>query len=402
MLDLAAAFRRDRPPMPALVRLMRRALQHFAADRGMLVLRDQETGRHVTWSAMRRDGRLRVGLRLTDADPLPLSFLAATEAFIANDLHAGARTALCYDVVSGAITRRPTPETFPVPDLPQACAIMGSPVLIQRERRGYAVVVRDGRRKFTRADLEFLALLVGQAAAGFENLRLQQKAEEVVVLEERARIARDLHDGFIQSLAGIDLRVEACKLLLQRDPPQVPRKLDELQQAVARGYREVRQYLNVLRTPRGPVDDLWASLDRLAAEFSARERLRVQVARPRADPCLPSATAHELAQIVREALQNAVRHGRATQAVVKVATRPSHTYLVVRDNGIGFLNGNGSIDADGFLSFGSTPWSIRERAAAVGGALRVWTRPGEGTEISIVIPAGVRGGRPTSDRRTQA
>src|SRR5205807_4665586 len=134
------------------------------------------------------------------------------------------------------------------------------------------VVIRDSRPKFTRDDLEFLLLLVGQAAAGFENVRLQEKAEEFAVSEERSRIARDLHDGFIQSLAGIDLRVEACKLLLQRDPARVRHELEELHEAVNRGYREVRHYLSILRAASRPADDLWSSLDRLAAEFSIRER----------------------------------------------------------------------------------------------------------------------------------
>jgi len=110
------------------------------------------------------------------------------------------------------------------------------------------------------------------------------------------------------------------------------------------------------------------------------------LSRPPADPGLPTSTAYEITQIVREALHNAVRHGRATQAVVKLAARPSHVYLVVRDNGKGFVNGNGSIDADGFLAPTSAPWSIRERAAALGGSLRVWTRANEGAEISLMIP----------------
>ena len=88
------------------------------------------------------------------------------------------------------------------------------PILIQRELRGRAMVLRKRRPKFAREDMEFLLLVVGQAAAAFEAARLQAKAEEVAVLEERARIARDLHDGFIQSLAGIDLRAEACLKML--------------------------------------------------------------------------------------------------------------------------------------------------------------------------------------------
>src|SRR5262249_21114375 len=91
---------------------------------------------------------------------------------------------------------------------------------------------------------------------------------------------------FIQSLAGIDLRIEACKLLLQRDPARIPRELEELHQAVDVGYREVRHYLTVLRGAGTPSEagDLCATLDRLAAEFSIRARLRGHFARPPASP----------------------------------------------------------------------------------------------------------------------
>ena len=397
MLDLPAAFRRGRPPGRALGRLMRRALEHFAAERGLLVLRDPESGRYFSWEVARRSGRVRLGLRITDVDPFPLPFARETEGLLVNDLRPGSGTALCYDVLTGAIRRRGIvpPLTLPEPSL--ADSLIVAPVLIQHELRGRAVVIREARRKFTRDDLEFLLLLVTQAAAGFENVRLQEKAEEFAVAEERGRIARDLHDGFIQSLAGIDLRVETCKLLLQRDPGRIPRELEELHQAVDRGYKEVRHYLTVLREPHREEKNLWGALDRLAAEFSSRERMKVRIVRPPADPELSPTTAHDLAQIVREALRNAVRHGRASQAVIKISCRGTEVSLVVHDNGAGFPNGKG----DGFLAPQATPWSIRERTAALGGSLRVWTKPGRGAEIIVTIPAAGRG-RYGSERRMQA
>jgi signal transduction histidine kinase len=391
LLDLTSVVRRTPPTGRTLTQLMRRALAFFEGQQALLVLRDPESGRYFTWSVRRRQRHIRVGVRITEDDPYSFPFAAQTEGFVANDL----RSALCYDVINGAISRRTIPPDLPLPG-DGAQALLVAPVLIQRTLRGWAVVARETGRKFTRPDLEFLLVLVGQAAAGFETARLQAKAEEVAVLEERARIARDLHDGFIQALAGIDLRVEATKLHLQRDPARVPRELEELHQAVDRGYREVRHYLTVLRTASRQADDFGSTLDRLAAEFSIRERLRVYLSRPPADPGLPTSTAYELTQIVREALHNAVRHGRATQAVVKLAARRSHVYLVVRDNGRGFANGNGSIDADGFLTPAAAPWSIRERAAALGGSLRVWTRANEGAEISLLIP--VSGGARISDQ----
>jgi len=402
MLEMPAAFRRSRAPGRALSRLMRHTLKHFEAERGLLVLRDPESGHYVTWDVVRRDGRTKLAFRVTDTDPLPLPFATATEGFLANDLRPATGTALCYDIMTGTMERRALTLPFQLAEPVAVQAILAAPVLIQRELRGHALVVRGARRKFTRDDLEFLLLLVGQAAAGFENVRLQEKAEEVAVLEERARIARDLHDGFIQSLAGIDLRVEACKMLLKRDPSRVPPALEELHQAVDRGYREVRHYLNALRTSRRPAQDLWTALDRLAHEFSSRERLAVHVARPSADPGLSPSTGYELTQIVREALHNAVRHGRASQVVVKINARPSHLYLIVRDNGQGFTRDREPIDADGFLSPAAAPWSIRERTAALGGALSVWSKAGHGAEIQLKIPAPGKTLQRTPDRRMYA
>jgi len=140
----------------------------------------------------------------------------------------------------------------------------------------------------------------------------------------------------------------------------------------------------------------------MARDFSVRERLRVHLSRPSEDCALAPRTGYELTQIVREALHNAVRHGRATRAIVKVAARPSHVYLVVRDNGHGFHNANGAVDADGFLATQAAPWSIRERSEALGGSLSVWTRPGCGAEIVLTIPTVGRAARQTVERRITA
>jgi signal transduction histidine kinase len=398
MLEVPEAFRL-RPAARGLARLMRDTLTHFESQHGILVLRDPETDRYFRWD-VRRGRRTRLGLKISEMNPLPVGFSEPTWGFLANDLRPATGVALCYDMRSDRVTRTKLPPSLALPGSAQNMLV--APIIIGGQLRGHALAIREVRRKFTRDDLEFLLLIVGQAAAGFENVRLQEKAEELAVLEERARIARDLHDGFIQSLAGIDLRIEACKMLLQRDPRRVRRELEELHQAVDHGYREVRHYLNVLRATGRPASDLWTTLDKLAQEFSKREGLRVHLVRPSAGPSLSATTGFELAQIVREALRNAVRHGGATQAIVKVGTRASHLYLLVRDNGSGFVNGNERVDADGFLDHGAAPWSIRERTAALGGRLQVLSHPGRGVEVSIVIPVGAASDRYGADRRMYA
>jgi len=398
MLEIPASFRL-RPAARGLARLMRDTLVHFDSQHGIIVLRDPQTDRYFRWD-VRRGRRTRLGLKISEVNPLPLGFADPTCGFLANDLRPATSMALFYDVRSERVLRTKLPPTLALPGSAQN--MMVAPIIIGGHLRGHALAIREVRRKFTRDDLEFLLLIVGQAAAGFENVRLQEKAEEVAVLEERARIARDLHDGFIQSLAGIDLRIEACKMLLQRDPRRLRRELEELHQAVDHGYREVRHYLNVLRAAGRPASELWTTLDRLAQEFSKREGIRVHLMRPSGDPGLSATTGFELAQIVREALRNAVRHGGATQAIVKVGTRASHLYLLVRDNGSGFVNGNERVDDDGFLDQGAAPWSIRERTAALGGRLRVLSHAGRGVEVSIIVPVDTASDRYGADRRMYA
>jgi signal transduction histidine kinase len=390
MLDLTTALRRDRASTLSLTRVMRRVLGYFDAPRGLLVLRDPESSRYFAWDFSRRGGRLRLAQRIAERDPLPVPFASSTEAFLANAIQPGSGTALCYDVVSGALQRKAIQPDLRLPADGGAQAVLVVPVLVQRELRGRVLIAREARPNFTRDDLEFLLVIVGQAAAGFEAARLQEKAEEVAVLEERARIARDLHDGFIQSLAGIDLRVEALRLMHERDPARVPGELAELQQTVDRGYREVRHYLSVLRSSSRQARDLTAALDRVVAEFSIRDRLRVQLTLPPGEPGLSPGVAYELTQIVREALRNAVRHGHASEAEVRLATYDSHCSLTVRDNGRGFRPGLRAVAADGAIAPANVPWSIRERAAALGATLRVRSRPGEGAELVLQIPSGPR------------
>jgi signal transduction histidine kinase len=388
MLDLTTAIRAGRPPGRALTRIMRRVLDHFDAPRGLVVLRDPESRRYFTWDMdRRRGGRLRLGLRISEHDPFPMAFASSTEAILCNVADPRGTTALCYDVVSGATQRKVVGADTHLPGDGADQALLMVPILVQRELRGRAIVLRKRRPKFAREDMEFLLLVVGQAAAAFEAARLQAKAEEVAVLEERARIARDLHDGFIQSLAGIDLRAEACRKMLDRDPARVPHELEELQQTVERGYREVRHYLNVLRAASREAHDLRAALEQVAAEFSIRERLRVKLELPTDDPGLPPSTGYELTQIVREALRNAVRHGGAKDAMVKLTSYGAHCSLVIRDNGRGFQSPAAAVGADGTVQPAAVPWSIRERTAALGGTLRVRSQAGHGVEIHVVVPA---------------
>lgn len=390
MLELMTTVRRRPPNGLLLGLLMRRVLRFFGAQHAVLSVQDPESHRYFTWHLEHTGRRRRFGLTITTQPTCVLPFASGAEGVLANDTRHGAGSALCYDPITGTLERRPVTPATRLP-VQHPTGLIAAPILLQEGSRGYALLATTGQRRFTRDDLEYLLLLVTQATAGLEAARLQAKAEEIAVLEERARIARDLHDGFIQSLAAIDLRLESLKRLLGRDPARVPAALQDLHGTVERGYADVRHYLKVLRDTTRPVEGLGTAIDRVVAEFTLRHKMSVTVHRPPTDPDLPATAVHELAQIIREALNNAARHGRASNAMVKVSDYGAHLVLIVREDGAGFA---APTDADGFLPAEALPWSIRERAELLGGELRIRSRPGKGTELSLSIPHDVRSERP--------
>jgi hypothetical protein len=387
MLDLTTAIRPGRPPGWALTHIMRRILHHYDAPQGVVVLRDPESRRYFTWDMNRQYGRLKLGLRISESDPYPLPFTSSTEAFFCNTSDPRGLTALCYDVVSGATQRKAVAGDVACPAAASTRRSDGTdphPARAPRPRHGAA-----------QAPAEVRARGHGVPAARRRPSRPRRSRPRASKPRpRRSRCSRSAPASRAicttassnRSPASTSAPRRACKML-DRDPARVPRELAELQQTVERGYREVRHYLNVLRSSSREAHDLRTTLEQVAAEFSIRERLRVTLELPPDDPDLPSTTAYELTQIVREALRNAVRHGSAKDATVKLTVYGPHCSLLIQDNGRGFKTPSGAVGADGVVQPNAVPWSIRERTAALGGTLRVRSQTGRGVEIHVVVPA---------------
>jgi signal transduction histidine kinase len=213
--------------------------------------------------------------------------------------------------------------------------------------------------------LVFVSLLL---AGGLREIRsYQRRLELAAIMDERRRVARDLHDGLAQELAFI--AVHSQRLLRTGDEP-----LRMLATAAERALEESRLAIRTLsRRADDPFDSEVAQLaEHLATRAGARVRLDLD-SRAR----LPAEPRNELLRILREAMTNGLRHGGATEMAVELAAEPG-VRLRVRDNGKGFdprKPGHG---------FGLT--SMRERADALGGRLRVHSRPGEGTEVEVLLP----------------
>jgi signal transduction histidine kinase len=190
---------------------------------------------------------------------------------------------------------------------------------------------------------------------------------EKAVLEERRRLARDLHDGVAQELGFIATRAQELAASkdgeAQRIAAAAERGLDEARRAIAALTRAVDEPLDVA---------LAQAAEEVAGRAGARVRLSLD---PAAD--VPATTREALLRIVREAVTNATRHGNASSISVEL-TNGDGLSLRIADDGVGFD------PKDPSVGFGLI--SMRDRARALGGELRVASTPGHGTEVEVILP----------------
>jgi signal transduction histidine kinase len=259
-----------------------------------------------------------------------------------------------------------------------------------RHRAGLAGVLAVAAQSTTAfASPEERRLLEGigeQIALGVENARLQERVLDRAVLEERERIARELHDGLAQVLGYINTQTQAVKKLLQsRKLGDATSELDAMG-AVARDvYADVREAIVGLRTPpRGLVPTIREYLQRLPRLEGGEIELRVED--DVEDVALAPSTEIQLVRIVQEALSNVRKHAGASHVQVVVEADEGAVDVQIVDDGQGFDP----------LLFDRTGWprlglqTMRERAQAIGGTFEVTSAPGEGTRVAVHVPAKAR------------
>jgi PAS domain S-box-containing protein len=250
--------------------------------------------------------------------------------------------------------------------------------------------------QFSRQDPQPLKLFAAQAAIAIENARLYEAVkghlEEVRALssrlmvireEEAMRIARDLHDEVGQALTSILLGVQALRST--EDPAEMRRHADELRVLTARSLDEIRRVIRSLRPPALDEVGLVAVLRRHLREYGAATGLRIDVCGPGLEHALlPPDVSIALFRIAQEAITNVGKHARAQCVSVTVTEREGHVILLVEDDGCGFdvaAARRSSRRADHLGLVG-----MEERAALLGGAIRIESAPGQGTTVLAEIP----------------
>jgi len=255
----------------------------------------------------------------------------------------------------------------------QARSILAVPLLVRDQVTGVLTIINRTLGEFDARDRTLVETLAASAAVAVENARLHDQAMQAAVTAERNRLARDLHDAVSQTLFSASVISETLPRLWKRDPSRVERGLEQLHQLTRGALAEMRALLVELRPTVLAETDLGDLLHQLAEATMSRTRITasVSVENKRA---LPPEVQIALYRIAQEALNNVVKHARASQVTLSLCNRPEQVELRVKDDGRGFDTGTvkpGHLGLD----------IMRERAQAIGISLKIASQPGQGTEI---------------------
>jgi signal transduction histidine kinase len=260
---------------------------------------------------------------------------------------------------------------------PEMSSFLGVPVRVG-ERVFGNLYLTDKPGAFTEDDeilVEFLAITAGSAVS---TLELQERLRRAALLEDRERIARDLHDSIIQDLFAVGLSLQSASNRVTSHPAEVAERIEQAVEQLDETIGALRRFIFDLRPPMWARPSLRRELadlvGQLSAPYDARVSLDVNCPPDLVQPDL----ADELLQIVKEALSNALRHSTAATIAVRVGCGRSQVVLSVSDDGRGFDPGK--------RTSGMGLANMAERVRDAGGSIRVDSEPGTGTTVRVSIP----------------
>jgi signal transduction histidine kinase len=266
---------------------------------------------------------------------------------------------------------------------PRMRSFLGVPILSRGGIIGaFYLASKLGAREFSQADQELVEMLAAHAAIAIENAELHERSRELTVMEERNRLARELHDSVIQTLFSAVFTAEAAAELLDRDPRLARAEVARLQQLAKGAVKEMRSLVFELRPAEieleGLVPTLRKHIDVLKRVYGSDIRLSVEGRRR-----LKPDTERELFRIAQEAIRNAMKHSGASRISVGVRMRDSVVRLSVSDDGVGFDPSSPQVRG---RHLGLT--SMLERAELLGGDLHVESAPGAGATVWVEARVG--------------
>jgi len=265
------------------------------------------------------------------------------------------------------------------------------PLVVGLELYGVLFFAHADQDFFYRQRVELLEAIAQQAMIALQNAKLyrelEQEKERIAEIQEEARhkLARDLHDGPTQSIGAIAMRVNFARRLVQRDPKSAAEELFKIEELARRTTKEIRQMLFTLRPLVLESEGLLPALEQLAEKMDENHDQEVVIeAKQGVVEDLEVGKQGVIFFIIEEAVNNARKHAEAEHIWVRLNRRSDVIHVEIEDDGVGF---DLSKVQDNYNQRGSLGMvNLHERAELVNGILRIDSRHGRGTRVSVSIP----------------
>ena len=273
---------------------------------------------------------------------------------------------------------------------PQMASFLGVPIVARGEVVGaFYLTDKERAEAFSEEDQELIEMLAPHAALAMESARLYERSRELSIVEERNRLARELHDSLVQKLFGVVLAAQSAGTLLERDSDAAREQVEHLQELAQEAVVELRSLVFQLRPAEIETEGLGAALRKHVELLGRAHRASFSVelsGTPRLRPGIDE----EVFRIAQESLQNALRHSGAEHIELRLDESAGGLRLTVSDDGVGFEPEDAGLRA---RRLGLT--SMEERARALGARLRIDSAAGQGTTIGLEVACD---GDPRPDR----
>jgi two-component system nitrate/nitrite sensor histidine kinase NarX len=260
-------------------------------------------------------------------------------------------------------------------------ALASIPLKSKNRVLGVMHLLARAARQFTDEDSALLACIGNQIGMAVENTRYTERVEQMAIIEERSRLAREIHDSLAQALGYLNLKTEMLEGTIARgELDGAAREIADVRRVVRDACYDVRESIDGLRTRLSDGAGLFPATAAYLHEFGQRSGLLTEYSVADGEVRLPPVVETEVLRIIQEALANVRKHAQASRVRVAIETVEGASRIVVADDGRGFdLNA-----LDQAQHFGLR--IMRERAESLGGTFHVESAPARGTIVTVQVP----------------
>lgn len=376
----------------ALREVLDDCLRMFGSRRAVLAIQEAGTGRAFLWEAHRDARTQEVNLRSEELDEAKRhTYLFDPPGYawyVGRRPSFPGRKRFELHIVSekGQRIHEPSwkpPEWFQT--LPAIRSLLGVSLSFGPDWTGQALILDPGSGNPPDVDVPFLAILARQVTPAIYSIFLLRRLRSHAGAVERARVARELHDGVIQALIGLEMKVDVLRRQTASTSETVAEELKRVQNLLHQEVLNLRELMQQMRpvdvAPKRFLDYLATTVDKFGRDVG----LSARFSSPFDEVLIHPRTCTEVARIVQEALVNIRKHSHARNVLVRFEAEEDNWLLMIDDDGRGF-DFTGRLRQAELEERRLGPLVIRERVRNIGGELVVESGPGKGARLEITFP----------------